>query len=57
MITGDVSLKVSLPSIGYRNEWFLMARRRVSRRIRAMDTVLTTNKLKGMIRLAQPPES
>jgi hypothetical protein len=43
---GDMSLNVSLPSIGCPNEWFLIARLMVSCLIRVMNTVLNTNKLK-----------
>ena len=50
-------LNVSLPSICSQNEGFLIARLMVSCRIRVMDTVLNTNKLKRMIRVAEPPES
>ena len=57
MTTRDMSLSVRLPSIRSRNEWFLIARVMVFCRIRVMDTVLNTNNLKGMIRVAQPPES
>ena len=57
MRTGDMSLNVSLPSIGSRNEWFPIERLMLSWRIKVMDTVLNTNNLKRMIPVAQPPES
>ena len=41
--------------MGSRNEWFPIGRLVVSWRNRVMDTVLNTNKLKGMIQVAQPP--
>jgi hypothetical protein len=50
-------MDVSLSSIGCRNEWFLVARRMFFCRVRVMDTELNTNKLKCVIRVAQPPES
>ena len=52
-----MNLNVSLPSIGGRNEWFLIARLMVSCRIRVISTVLNTDNLEWMIRVAQPPES
>ena len=52
-----MSLNVSLPSICTRNEWFLIARLLFSCWIRVMGTVLNTNELKRMIRVAQPPDS
>ena len=57
LITGDMSLKVSLSSIGCQNQWFLIARLTVSWRIRVMDTELNTNELQRMIRVAQLTES
>ena len=45
MTAGDMTLNVSPPSIGGWNEWFLIARLMVSRRIRVMDTALNTNDL------------
>ena len=54
LATGDVSLDLSLPSIAWRNKWFLIARLMISWRIREMDVALNTDKLKWMIREAQP---
>ena len=57
MATGEISQDVSLSSIGCRYQWFLMARLMVFCRIRGMNTLLNINKLKCMIRVAQPPGS
>ena len=57
MSTEDMSMKVNLASIGGRNEWFLIAGLIVPWRIRVISTVLNTNKLEWMIRVAKPPES
>ena len=54
MRTRDMSLNVSMSSIGCRNEWLLIARLMVSRRIRVMDTVLNIDTLKWIIWVAQP---
>jgi hypothetical protein len=56
IISGKMSLHVSLPSIRGRNEWFLEARLMVSWQIKVIDTVMNGNKLKWRIREVQSRE-
>ena len=57
MTTGDMSVKVSLPSNECLNEKFLITKLMITCQIRMMDSVLNTNKLQWVIRLAPTRES